>query len=45
MGSAIGRSLPMAIGVAVSPLPIIAAVIMLTTARAKANGLAFLAGG
>lgn len=44
MGSAIGQSLPMAVGVAVSPLPIIAVVIMLTTARAKANGLAFLGG-
>jgi amino acid transporter len=44
MGNAIGQSLPMAVRVAVSPLPIIAVVIMLTTARARANGLAFLGG-
>jgi len=44
MGNAIGQSLPMAIGVAISPLPIIAVVIMLTTARARVNGLAFLGG-
>jgi len=34
----------MATGVAVSPFPARAVVIMLTTARAKANGLAFLGG-
>ncbi len=34
----------MAVGVAVSPLPIIAVVIMLTTPSARLNGLAFLGG-
>src|SRR5215211_1187936 len=34
MGEAIGQSLPLAIGVALSPVPIIAVVLMLTTPRA-----------
>jgi hypothetical protein len=42
MGEAIGQSLPLAIGVALSPVPIIAVVLMLTTARA--NGPAFVLG-
>jgi len=45
MGSAIGQSLPMAVGVAVSPLPIIAVVIMLTTAKAKPTGWRSWPGG
>ena len=44
MGQAIGGSLPMAVGVALSPIPIIAVVLMLTTPRAKGNGLAFVLG-
>ncbi len=44
MGRAIGQSLPMALGVAVSPLPVIAVVVMLTTAAGRRNGLAFLLG-
>jgi hypothetical protein len=44
MGEAIGQTLPVAVGVALSPLPIIAVVLMLTTPRARANGPAFLAG-
>ena len=44
MGKAIGDILPMAIGVAISPLPIIAVVLMLGTPRARANGPAFAAG-
>ena len=44
MGEAIGQSLPMAVGVALSPVPIIAVVLMLTTARARANGPAFVLG-
>jgi Sap-like sulfolipid-1-addressing protein len=44
MGQAIGGSLPLAIGIALSPIPIIAVVLMLTTPRAKANSLAFLLG-
>src|SRR5215216_3742441 len=42
MAEAIGQSLPLAVGVALSPVPIIAVVLMLTTARA--NGPAFLLG-
>jgi threonine/homoserine/homoserine lactone efflux protein len=41
MGQAIGDILPLAIGVAISPVPIIAVVLMLATPRGKPNGLAF----
>jgi hypothetical protein len=44
MGQAIGQSLPFAIGIALSPLPIIAVVLLLTTPRAATNGPAFVAG-
>jgi hypothetical protein len=44
MGKAIGDILPMAIGVAISPVPIIAIVLMLGTPRARANGTAFAVG-
>ena len=44
MAEAIGGSLPLAIGVALSPLPIVAVVLMLTTAKARSNGPAFVAG-
>ena len=44
MGRAIGDILPMAVGVALSPVPIIAIVLMLGTPRAKANGPAFAFG-
>ncbi len=44
MGQAIGNTLPMAIGVAISPVPIIAIVLMLGTPRARANGPAFTVG-
>ncbi len=44
MGQAIGGSLPLAIGIAISPIPIIAVVLMLTTPRARTNGPAFLLG-
>src|SRR5262245_14129053 len=44
MGQAIGDSLPSAVGVAISPLPIVAVVLMLVTARGRANGPAFVAG-
>jgi threonine/homoserine/homoserine lactone efflux protein len=44
MGSAIGDILPAAIGVAISPLPIIAVVLMLATPRGRTNGVAFAAG-
>ena len=44
MGQAIGDLLPLAIGIAISPVPIIAVILMLITPRARANGLAFLGG-
>jgi threonine/homoserine/homoserine lactone efflux protein len=44
MGEAIGQMLPFAVGVAISPMPIVAVVLMLVSARAKANGLAFILG-
>ena len=44
MGQAIGGSLPLAIGIAISPVPIIAVVLMLTTPRARVNGPAFVLG-
>ena len=44
MGQAIGGSLAAAVGIAISPVPIIAVVLMLTTHRARTNGPAFLAG-
>ncbi len=44
MGDAIGQMLPAAVGVAVSPLPIVAVVLMLVTARGRVNGPAFLVG-
>jgi Sap, sulfolipid-1-addressing protein len=43
-GWAIGQSLPLAIGVALSPISIVAVVLLLTTPRARANGPAFLLG-
>ena len=36
--------LPLAVGVAISPVPIIAVILMLISARAKANGSAFVGG-
>jgi threonine/homoserine/homoserine lactone efflux protein len=44
MGEAIGRSLPLAIGVALSPIPIIAVVVLLTSSRARSLGLVFVLG-
>jgi Sap, sulfolipid-1-addressing protein len=44
VGAAIGGSLPLAVGVAVSPIPIVAVILMLTTQRARVNGLVFIAG-
>jgi hypothetical protein len=44
MGSAIGGTLTMAIGVALSPIPIIAVVLMLVTPRGKVNGPLFVLG-
>jgi hypothetical protein len=44
MGEAIGHSLPLAIGVALSPLPIIAVVVLLTSSRARSLGPVFVLG-
>jgi threonine/homoserine/homoserine lactone efflux protein len=44
MGQAIGNILPLALGVALSPIPIIAVILMLLSPRALENGLAFLVG-
>lgn len=44
MGQAIGEFLPAAIGVAISPIPIIAVVLVLGSARGRVNGPAFLVG-
>ncbi len=44
MGQAIGDVLPLAIGVAISVVPIIALILMLITPKAKSNGIAFAVG-
>ncbi|MBD8079563.1 GAP family protein [Cellulosimicrobium arenosum] len=44
MGAAIGQSLPVALGVMISPLPIVAVVLMLSSAKGKVNAFAFLLG-
>jgi hypothetical protein len=44
MGSVIGDILPLTRGVAISPVPIIAVILMLFTKRAKSNSVGFLGG-
>ncbi|MGO4200389.1 GAP family protein [Rhodococcus sp. TAF43] len=44
MGTAIGDVLPLAVGVAISPIPIIATILMLLTPRAGSTATTFLAG-
>ena len=44
MGQAIGQVLSFGVGVAISPVPIIAVVLMLATPKGRVNGPAFLAG-
>ncbi|GAA4234139.1 hypothetical protein GCM10022254_38320 [Actinomadura meridiana] len=44
MGEVIGDVLPLAVGVAISPIPIIAVILMLLTPWARATGLGFLGG-
>lgn len=44
MGEAFGQILPLAVGVALSPVPIIAVILMLFSSRAKVNGPMFLTG-
>lgn len=44
MGQAIGDMLPAAVGVAISPIPIIAVVLLLMSPRGRVNGPAYLLG-
>lgn len=44
MLQAVGEFLPAAVGIAISPIPIVAVVLMLTSARGRVNGPAFLVG-
>lgn len=44
MGEAIADVLPYAVGIAISPIPIIAAILMLLSPRARSTGVAFLIG-
>jgi hypothetical protein len=44
VGAAIGEMLPLAIGIAISPLAIVAVILILTTPKARTNGVAFLCG-
>ncbi|MFE9256633.1 GAP family protein [Streptomyces sp. NPDC006879] len=44
MGEAIGSMLASAVGIAISPLPLVAVILMLTTPRGRTNGMAFTAG-
>ncbi|MEU6237903.1 GAP family protein [Kitasatospora sp. NPDC047058] len=44
MGDAVGRMLASAVGIAISPLPLVAVILLLATPRGRANGAAFTAG-
>ncbi|MEV6979420.1 GAP family protein [Kitasatospora sp. NPDC093806] len=44
MGDAVGRMLPSAVGLAISPLPLIATILLLATPRGRVNATAFAAG-
>lgn len=44
MGNAIGDILPLALGIAISPIPIIAAILMLLSPKAKSTSVGFLFG-
>lgn len=44
MGNAVGEILPLALGIAVSPVPIIAAILMLLSPKARVTGVGFLLG-
>ncbi|GAB3120668.1 GAP family protein [Glaciibacter psychrotolerans] len=44
MGSAIGELLPLALGIAISPIPIIAAILMLLSLKAQGTSVGFLLG-
>jgi threonine/homoserine/homoserine lactone efflux protein len=44
MGAAIGQTLPLALGIAISPIPIIAAILMLLSPKARVTSVGFLIG-
>lgn len=44
MGKAIGDILPLALGVAISPIPVVAVIVMLSSKRGLAKGLSFVLG-
>lgn len=44
MGAVIGDILPLAVGIAISPVPIIAAILMLLSPKARATSIGFLGG-
>jgi len=44
MGSIVGEILPLAVGIAISPVPIIAAILMLLSPKAKGTSVGFLVG-
>ncbi|MFP3465347.1 GAP family protein [Leifsonia sp. SIMBA_070] len=44
MGAVIGAILPLAVGIAISPIPIIAAILMLLSPKARGSSLGFLLG-
>ena len=44
MGAVIGEILPLALGVAISPIPIIAAILMLLSPKARVTSVGFLLG-
>ncbi|MBT2485499.1 MULTISPECIES: GAP family protein [unclassified Microbacterium] len=44
MGPIIGELLPLAVGIAISPIPIIAGILMLLSPRARSTGVGFLLG-
>ncbi|MFJ2542118.1 GAP family protein [Microbacterium sp. NPDC087589] len=44
MGEVIGQLLPLAVGIAISPLPVIAGILMLMSPRARSTGVGFLVG-
>lgn len=44
MGQVIGQLLPLAVGIAISPLPVIAGILMLMSPRARSTGVGFLVG-
>jgi hypothetical protein len=44
MGDAVGQMLASAVGIAISPLPLIAVILMLATPKGRTNGIAFTAG-